>query len=190
MFKQTNKLNRSLALIALLAVSAFTAPSAQAAMVTFDLAWSGANFGNSAVAIGQITLDDTLNTAGVNFVTIPDPSISSLSVTVLGASAGNGTFTTLDFAQIYFELSQSLNFSTDLVGQLGFIGFTVFDAVGGAAAPDGVGPSSIAANSGVGNPMELISMNPHVNNVPEPASFGLLGLGMAGLLLSRRKHKA
>jgi hypothetical protein len=55
---------------------------------TYDLAWSGASFGNNAIATGQITLDLT---------TLPNPAregydmyndISSLSITVTGASFG------------------------------------------------------------------------------------------------------
>ncbi|MGA2773828.1 MAG: hypothetical protein ABSG26_23770 [Bryobacteraceae bacterium] len=60
---------------------------------TYNLAWSGAPFGNGASATGQITLDLT---------TLPNPAvdateiigdIQSLTVTVTGAGAGNGTWT-------------------------------------------------------------------------------------------------
>jgi hypothetical protein len=63
---------------------------------TYDLAWSGATFGNDATATGQITLDLT---------TLPNPAAqgydlsndtASLTVTVVGASSGNGTWTKAD----------------------------------------------------------------------------------------------
>src|SRR5271169_3440708 len=63
---------------------------------TYNLAWSGATFGNGATATGQITLDLT---------TLPNPGptvydmyndISSLTITVVGASSGNGTWTKAD----------------------------------------------------------------------------------------------
>ena len=87
----------TVALVGLLSL----APAAKATDVfqTYDLAWSGSSLnGNAAIATGLITLDLT---------TLPDPesaytdlisSFTSLTVTVSGSGAGDGTFTLANVA--------------------------------------------------------------------------------------------
>src|SRR6476659_8180901 len=76
---------------------------ANAGSQTFDLSWSGASFGNTAVATGAITFDPTVldpintNDQTVLFVSPPNPFATAFSITISGASAGNGTFGLGDF---------------------------------------------------------------------------------------------
>jgi hypothetical protein len=71
----------------------------QAGLMTFDLTWSGASFGNTAMATGQITFDPSLLTnPGVT-----DPiAVTAFSITVSGASSGNGTFGLGDFDDFFW----------------------------------------------------------------------------------------
>ena len=63
----------------------FNSTIAQAEVKTFNFTWSGESFSNTATATGFVTFDTA-------FVTGPlqDISILDLSMTVSGASAGNG----------------------------------------------------------------------------------------------------
>ena len=164
---------------------------------TYALAWSGASFSNAASATGQMTLDLT---------TLPNPnasstdilgSITSLTVTVTGASAGNGTWTRADLptssATYWWTDGATLNMNAQLVGQAtpnspwgtpdGASGdFNLFFATTGA--PTGTNYFTLTTNGG--EDMLLTSFAP----VPEPDSLALLGFGAVVLasLVGRRKR--
>jgi hypothetical protein len=170
---------------------------------TYNLAWSGASFENSASATGQITLDLT---------TLPNPSsgtidiytdIQSLTVTVTGAGSGDGTWTMTDLipgsflaTYTYWDTGgATLNMGTELVGQPtvgnawgtpdGSSGdFNLFFGNGG---PNGVAPFTLATAGEGGDQMLLTEFDP-VSETPEPGSFILLGSGLAALAgMARRK---
>jgi hypothetical protein len=194
------KLLKCLLLVGLLAlsVSAF-ADTYQ----TYNIMWSGAPYNNNAVATGQITLDLT---------TLPNPGgpaydmyndIASLSLTVTGASVGNGTWTKADLQPIsnlgtytYWDTGGAmLNMNEELVGQPttgspwgtpdGVSGdFNFFFGNGG---PLGTFYFTLTTDGGNGDSMQLISVAP-VGGVPEPGTLVLAGSGI--LLLAgtiRRK---
>lgn len=145
-----------------LLAAAATASLADAAI--FNLQWSGAAYGNTAVATGTIDLD---------IGTMPNPVaeigggglpawVNSINVTVSGAASGNGSFTTTDFSHIYFDSSGfTLNLNAELVGQNGglFTGFNgdfnIFGSTG--TAPVGITLNRLATNGGMGDSMDLIS---------------------------------
>ncbi len=90
------KIAKGLLLMALLLMAASAAADT---FQTYNLAWSGAPFSNSAWATGQITIDIT---------TLPNPGgpaydmyndIESLTVTVMGAGLGDGTWTKDDLSR-------------------------------------------------------------------------------------------
>jgi hypothetical protein len=170
---------------------------------TYNLAWSGASFSNGATATGQITLDLT---------TLPNPGgpaydmyndISSLTITVTGASSGNGTWTKADLAPIsnlgtytYWDTGGSaLDLTKQLVGQPtlgnpwgtpdGISGdFNLFFTNGG---PLGTSYFTLTTDGGTQDSMLLTSFAP-VSSTPEPGTMALFGsgiLGLAGVL--RRK---
>jgi hypothetical protein len=96
-------------------------PARAAALQTYDVEWSGAPLGNSARASGLITL---------NLAVLPNPGgctgpcmsirpfIQSLTITVTGADAGNGTFGIPDFAMLSWSTGgATLDLTQQLVGQ-------------------------------------------------------------------------
>lgn len=177
--------------------------SAFANIQSFDVTWSGQSFGNSAAATGSITFDDAL-LAGLGFPTdlnVPSvAAVSSLSITISGSSAGNGTFGRGDFSTIYFTAPAPLNLSQQLIGQALGNGCTFGTSVGGACG-DGfsgdfnlLAPSGSAAPSGTwyftlttagGDAMLVTSMVP----VPESEIYVLMlaGLGLVGAMARSRK---
>ena len=103
----------------------FGAVSPASAVVTvFNVAWSGASLGNSAVATGQISIDTDLlpNPGSVGFQSPFSPIVTALSLTVSGATSGNGTFGLADFSGgwVWDTGGLTLNLATQLVGQSGW----------------------------------------------------------------------
>ena len=134
---------------------------------TFDLAWSGASFGNNATATGSITIDTTILPnpgASLGFQTLQDLGIISLTITVSNASIGNGTFTEVDFIEAVFDSgnfgSSALNLALELVGQTTVGGdpwgtpsgsggeFTLFSSDGRAPTSTGLFEIRSAGGSG------------------------------------------
>jgi hypothetical protein len=118
------------------------APSAFAGQITFDFTYSGATlpswysapsgqFGsglprNSARATGSITFDDSTALDSGIIGMGSGSAITSFVLTVSGASAGNGTFTSADYSDFaglvntatgFVGLGQGLDLTRELVGQ-------------------------------------------------------------------------
>lgn len=162
---------------------------------TYNLAWSGASFGNDAMATGQITLDLTTlpNPGGPAYDMIND--IVSLSITVTGATSGNGTWTKTDLAPIsnlgtytYWDTGGgALDLNQELVGQPtanggpwgtpdGLSGdFNFFFTNGG---PIGTFYFTMTTDGGNGDSMLLTSVSP-ATSLPEPGTLALMGSGLA-----------
>ncbi len=128
------------------------------ASVTYNATWSG----GGATATGTIVFsNDSVLTSGTSCTTFASCNITSVAVTVSGAGAGNGSFTTADFDSnpvLVFALLGPLNTSADLVGQANLQDFNLFNAAGSPTAPSGAGPFVLAANGGLSTSMTLISL--------------------------------
>ena len=207
----------SIGLAALASVSLVT--PASASLVTEYFTYSGAAYSNTVVATGWISFDVDVSKAiefndsrawdGLDWdVWTGNETVKDLSITVAGASSGNGTFGLSDFVTVSFSTKGVvLDFSKDLVGQTvpgdpGFPPFLpevpagpwgtqdhgYFNFSGppiGSAAPYCSGGSFGLITAG-NNPMQLISMT-SMSAVPEvTSSFTMLGLITSGLLLRRR----
>jgi PEP-CTERM motif len=162
---------------------------------TYNLAWSGASLGYyTATASGNITLDLTtltnptpLGGLGVDIVN----DITSLTVTVTGASAGNGVFTKSDLCACSdFSMSTlwntngaTVNMHGNVLGQLTVDGgdFNLFFT---APGPQGSDVLTLTTNALSGDPIEMTEFAPVLGRsapVPEPATWAMMGLGFAGL---------
>jgi hypothetical protein len=175
------------------------AAAGAASATTFDITWSGDAFGNSATATGLITVDSTLPGLGFTSVFLPSADVTALSITITGASSGNGTFGYSDFNEIYFWSPTPLDLTQELIGQpvsggTDFFGdsdnglggdFNIFG--NGGAAPLGTFYFQLTTDDGFGDTMLVTSMLP-VSTVPEPAAWTmmLVGLGALGGALRRR----
>jgi len=168
---------------------------ASANIISFDLSYTGVN--NSASGIGFISFDDTVlpNTAGSwGNVSPATLGITDFSITISGASSGNGTFGLADFAadpdgwvwNLVGPLDLSLG--SELVGQANLSDFNWCagtQSCGNPLAPGGVSPFTIATSGETGNALVLSSMV--VTAVPVPAAVWLFGSALAGLGWMRRK---
>jgi hypothetical protein len=144
---------------------------ASADLVVFDLAWSGASFGNGATATGRITIDDALlANPGNNSSTTPG-LVTALVVTISGASAGNGTYGLADFTDFFLNTgSLALDFTRELVGQPtgqdpwgtfqpGNTGGD-FNLRGASPAPSDTDNFQLTTNGGAGDHLLLTSLRP------------------------------
>lgn len=89
----------------------------------FDLAWSGAALGNGASATGTITLNlADINNPGTTGQNVSG-FVTNFSITVTGASAGDGTFGFADYngagieGGFYLLTGGTLDLGQQLVGQ-------------------------------------------------------------------------
>jgi len=141
---------------------------------TYDLAWTGAYLGNNASATGVMTLDlTTLANPVLDPIHDIKSDISSLTVTVTGASSGNGTWTLDDLAYTFWNTN---GFTLDMQGpvaqELYFVqgDFNLFFVSPG---PIGTIFMTLTSDGGKGDPMVLTTFEPAVST-PEPSTFFFL----------------
>lgn len=154
-----------------------------AGQMSFDVLWSGKDFGNSANAAGTITFDPGTfsnltinNTANGSWIGFTD-----FSITVTGAKSGNGTFDSSYFSEIYLDTQgATLDFSKDLYHQptmdklwgttdkFGFAsGDFNFEAKGGTDAPSSYWFFTIQTNGTRGDLLTLKSFRPAAAATPD-----------------------
>ncbi|MCC5850932.1 MAG: hypothetical protein JJU29_22820 [Verrucomicrobia bacterium] len=185
------------------AVMLFTSlvPSANADIQYFEAIWSGVPHGNSATAIALVGIDTAL---------IPNPDdyfefsalpawFDSITLTVSGATSGNGTFTISDFGGVAWGTNGgTLDFGSELVGQStngdpwGTIesfeagDFNLFAAAESPSAPSGTSYFQLSTAES-SEAMSLTSFSPVA--IPELATSTLLILCAAAMLIFFRKKK-
>jgi hypothetical protein len=174
----------------------------------FDLAWSGAAFGNTASATGTITLNlADINNPGATAQSL-NPFVTNFSITVSGASTGDGTFGFSDFNGSLgdggFVLDTgggTLDFTSQLVGQSvpggpwgsthnGITGdFNIFNNGNDDNAPIGTEFFQLTTEGGNGDSMYLTSFAP-ASAVPEPSAVMPLSAALLALVFMARKRMA
>jgi hypothetical protein len=193
-------MKKTITKLALVATCLVCAVSSQAwgASVIIDLQWSGVSFDNSATATGWMTVDAAAIPNPGQYTDFGLPSwLTDLSITVSGASSGNGTFALADFSNMYWNTEGgTLNLNTQLIGQstssvpwgtsqdgssgdLNFFGSA-------PGAPLGTTFFTLTTSGGSGDRMVLTSAS--AGSVPEPATYSLLATALLGLLTLKRKR--
>jgi hypothetical protein len=162
------------------------------AVVSFNLVWTPA-FG-SVSAVGTISLDDSL---------LPNPGSSytgtapvvSFSMTVSGSTSKDGTYTLSDYTTFVWNTDgATLDLTRELIGQptstgtwgvdKGDFNFSVF-----SSAPSAIGPFRMLVSSNPVEMLQLTSVTPISNTVPEPSSIAIFSLfaGATGWRIRRKR---
>ncbi|QYU69157.1 PEPxxWA-CTERM sorting domain-containing protein [Leptolyngbya sp. 15MV] len=179
---------------------ALAATSAQAA--TFQVDWSGAQFGNNASATGFFEFTNAAAIVGgaepMRYFPDANVVLNSLAVTENGVTT---TFAQGDFERFYFSSFSQLDFTRQLIGQVMGNGcpFGTFTGCGEGTSGDfNLFRQTFGAPNGTfyfeltgraGNRMAVVSMAPLQAAVPEPATWAmmLLGFFLVGGALRQRK---
>lgn len=172
---------RQALLIGLAAIGLTVAAPASATLLSFNIEWSGASFGNDAAATGMLTVDDTIFPNGANVFRPPASiGITDFMITITGASGGNGTFVLTDFILFAWDTGGvALDLTQELVGQATTNGLWGGDGAfsffrGNAGAPTGAEPFAIRP-AGSDDLLQLISFAPKAQDVSEPGVLALFG---------------
>lgn len=186
-------------LLAALTLAVLLPSLASAQIRTFNLSYSGAQFGNQASALGSVTFDlGVLPNGPTNLANVSKATLGLLdwTLTVSGATTGNGVFTLADLETVpgqqngwIWILSAPLDLDAELVGQAGFNDFNWCagsNSCGNPGAPGGAAAFIIQTAGETGDRLRLTSM---VANVPEPATGLLLLVGLTGVAASAVRRR-
>ena len=183
-------------------------PAVASGTITFD----STLLGNPNRNVWDVSTGSIYSGTGNYGTNIPG-LVTALSVTVTGAtnSADNGTFTLADYDAVLFDTtSRALNLGQQLLGQATASpngktwgeddaipgstpsaaytgGFQLF-AVTNSHAPSQIDPFQLGTGGGNVDGMQLVFFAPF-SDIPEPASFALVGLGL-GLMGWWNKQRA
>lgn len=112
---------RSLRVLALIFILlGLYSEQSEASVIYFDVHWSGMPNGNAAIAHALIGIDETLipNPGSFSNTSAVPTWFDSITLTISGASSGNGVFSKSDFAGVYWNTAGgALDFDNQLVGQ-------------------------------------------------------------------------
>jgi hypothetical protein len=154
-----------------------------------SLTWTGSG---SAQATSSFTLDITalqtaLDSGGGIYDGALTGYISDLTLTVTGASTGNGTFTTSDFSSFVFNTSGTVDLTGDWATDPNIQDFNLFSS--NPSAPTGSSEKTLSTDGFGGDILTLSSTS--ASPVPEPGTFALAGLGgLAGFFSLKRRFFA
>ena len=125
---------------------AAAATATQLDATDFNLSWSGASFSNGASATGVLSIDVPNAPATPSIFGSMPSWVTGITITVTGATSGNGTWTKSDFSGVVFAAGGVVDYTQPLTGQSVISDINFFrNSVG---APNGTGPNTLTLASG------------------------------------------
>lgn len=188
------RLNCGVFALSAAAALAASAGSASAVVVPFIAEWANSASGATAVAYFDLDIADVNANynPGSYLLSFAGSPLSNFTITVAGASSGNGTWVQSDFGTVYLVTTLALNPLVEWVGQPQAVGtwgtntnlthdFNIFASTAGG--PIGTWYYELTTNEGLGETLFLTSFRP----VPAPAGVAVLGL--TGLVAVGRRRR-
>jgi hypothetical protein len=141
---------------------------------------------------GTITIDTSkISNPGTTFQAI-SPFVTAFSLTITGATSGNGTFGFSDFdggtsvhGGFIISTATTIDYTKDLAPQV--TDFNIFTNHTDVNAPTGSGTQRITTDNGIEDPLSLTSFAPAA--VPEPSTAIVSVIGSVAFLAYGRSRQ-
>jgi hypothetical protein len=164
---------KPLAKLACAVLLAAACTTVSASTITYTVAWSGVDWGNTETVNGTVTLDSTAYGHSD-----PYDMTGFLALDVVTSVDPTHHYTLADFTGYYWLGAPGANLAGEQIGQLW--DFNIFGNV-----LVGSGPFTLD-DSSTGNSMQMVSMIGTSAAIPEPTTLALLGVAGLGFLRRRK----
>jgi hypothetical protein len=172
---------------------AAAATATQLDATDFRLEYSGASNANSARAVAIVGIDVPNITNQVGGI----PSwITSLNMVVTGAGASNGTYGRADISDVFYVKQGTLDYTTEVVGQPGFTGFSFwatdtnkFSSTGSQGIYFGSGFFAQLISFAPNGPTGVSDVASWMSSINDQNRIYTAGATLAGLTLEGAHHR-